>query len=100
MIDDHAQIYSLVTHSLVFLQGTGLSECMLSGLLSVEGKKVLHMDREDYYGGASASLNLTQVGCTIKNDHTETDAFPSSTTNSATLPHPRASAGTEITPST
>jgi RAB protein geranylgeranyltransferase component A len=34
---------------------------MLSGLLSVDGKKVLHMDREDYYGGASASLNLTQV---------------------------------------
>lgn len=34
---------------------------MLSGLLSVDGKKVLHMDREGYYGGASASLNLTQV---------------------------------------
>lgn len=53
-----------------------------SGLLSVEGKKVLHMDRNDYYGtlvtplhlqcagspghrnlagGESASLNLTQV---------------------------------------
>ncbi|GHJ89810.1 hypothetical protein NliqN6_6212 [Naganishia liquefaciens] len=45
----------------VIVLGTGLSECMLSGLLSVEGKKVLHMDREDYYGGASASLNLTQL---------------------------------------
>lgn len=33
----------------------------MSGLLSVEGKKVLHMDRNDYYGGDSASLNLTQV---------------------------------------
>jgi len=33
----------------------------LSGLLSVEGKKVLHMDRNDYYGGDSASLNLTQL---------------------------------------
>ena len=41
--------------------GTGLTECILSGLLSVEGKKVLHMDRNDYYGGDSASLNLTQV---------------------------------------
>jgi len=30
-------------------------------LLSVEGKKVLHMDRNDYYGGDSASLNLTQL---------------------------------------
>ncbi|KAJ9118251.1 Rab GDP dissociation inhibitor alpha [Naganishia vaughanmartiniae] len=45
----------------VIVLGTGLTECMLSGLLSVEGKKVLHMDREDYYGGASASLNLTQL---------------------------------------
>src|SRR4249919_3418058 len=41
--------------------GTGLKECILSGVLSVEGKKVLHMDRNDYYGGASASLNLNQV---------------------------------------
>jgi Rab GDP dissociation inhibitor len=40
---------------------------MLSGLLSVDGKKVLHMDREDYYGGASASLNLTQVRGEFKN---------------------------------
>lgn len=30
--------------------GTGLKECILSGLLSIEGKKVLHMDRNDYYG--------------------------------------------------
>lgn len=74
--------------------GTGLKECILSGLLSVAGKKVragaaslrgtaqearrheegssraealepraqvLHMDRNAYYGGESASFNLTQV---------------------------------------
>ncbi|KZS95772.1 rab GTPase activator [Sistotremastrum niveocremeum HHB9708] len=45
----------------VIILGTGLTECILSGLLSVEGKKVLHMDRNDYYGGDSASLNLTQL---------------------------------------
>ncbi|KAJ1554817.1 Rab GDP dissociation inhibitor alpha, partial [Nowakowskiella sp. JEL0078] len=45
----------------VIVLGTGLSECILSGLLSVEGKKVLHMDRNDYYGGESASLNLTKL---------------------------------------
>ena len=39
----------------------GLTECVLSGLLSVEGKKVLHIDRQDYYGGESASLNLQQL---------------------------------------
>lgn len=45
----------------VIVLGTGLTECILSGLLSVEGKKVLHIDRNDYYGGESASLNLTQL---------------------------------------
>ncbi|KAJ4485975.1 rab GTPase activator [Lentinula aciculospora] len=45
----------------VVVLGTGLTECILSGLLSKEGKKVLHMDRNDYYGGDSASLNLTQL---------------------------------------
>ena len=33
-----------------------MKECILSGLLSVSGKKVLHMDRNKYYGGASASI--------------------------------------------
>jgi len=46
--------------------GTGLKECILSGVLSVEGKKVLHMDRNDYYGGASASLNLNQLYAQFK----------------------------------
>jgi len=41
--------------------GTGLKECILSGVLSVEGMKVLHMDRNSYYGGESASLNLNQL---------------------------------------
>lgn len=41
--------------------GTGLSECILSGLLSTSGKKVLHLDRNNYYGAESASLNLTNL---------------------------------------
>lgn len=45
----------------IIVLGTGLTECILSGIFSVEGKKVLHMDRNDYYGGESASLNLKQV---------------------------------------
>lgn len=48
------------TYDVVVL-GTGLTECVLSGLLSVTRKKVLHMDRNDYYGAASASLNLNQL---------------------------------------
>eukprot|EP01116_Phalansterium_solitarium_P010963 TRINITY_DN2656_c0_g1_i1.p1 TRINITY_DN2656_c0_g1~~TRINITY_DN2656_c0_g1_i1.p1 ORF type:complete len:440 (+),score=195.22 TRINITY_DN2656_c0_g1_i1:54-1373(+) len=45
----------------VVILGTGLKECILSGVLSVEGKKVLHMDRNSYYGGDSASLTLNQA---------------------------------------
>ncbi|CAN3365801.1 rab GDP-dissociation inhibitor [Diutina catenulata] len=45
----------------VIVLGTGLTECILSGLLSVDGKKVLHIDRQDFYGGESASLNLSQL---------------------------------------
>jgi Rab GDP dissociation inhibitor len=40
--------------------GTGFKECLLSGLLSVAGKKVLHVDRNDFYGADCASLNITQ----------------------------------------
>ncbi|XP_013791816.2 rab GDP dissociation inhibitor alpha-like [Limulus polyphemus] len=40
----------------VIVLGTGLKECILSGMLSVSGKKVLHMDRNKYYGGESASI--------------------------------------------
>lgn len=41
--------------------GTGLKECVISGLLSVKGKKVLHIDRNGYYGADCASLNLTNL---------------------------------------
>jgi len=40
----------------VIVLGTGLKECILSGMMSVSGKKVLHMDRNKYYGGESASI--------------------------------------------
>mmetsp|Transcript_35782 Transcript_35782/g.52457 ORF Transcript_35782/g.52457 Transcript_35782/m.52457 type:complete len:464 (+) Transcript_35782:110-1501(+) len=43
------------------VMGTGLKECVMSGLLSVEGKKVLHIDRNNYYGGDCASLNLSNL---------------------------------------
>jgi len=42
----------------VVVLGTGLTECIISGVLSVQGKKVLHMDRNDHYGGEAASVNL------------------------------------------
>lgn len=45
----------------VIVCGTGLTECILSGLLSVSGKKVLHVDRNDYYGAESTSMHLEQL---------------------------------------
>lgn len=45
----------------VIILGTGLKECILSGLLSKSGKKVLHMDKNDFYGAESASFNITQA---------------------------------------
>jgi Rab GDP dissociation inhibitor len=45
----------------VIVLGTGLKECILSGLLSASGKRVLHIDRNSYYGGESASVNLTTL---------------------------------------
>ena len=44
----------------VNMLGTGLKECILSGLLSVVGLRVLHMDR-NYYGEDSTLLNLIQL---------------------------------------
>jgi Rab GDP dissociation inhibitor len=36
--------------------GTGLKECILSGMLSVSGKKVLHIDRNNYYGADTGKI--------------------------------------------
>ena len=38
-----------------------LQECILSGLCSVNKKKVLHMDRNRYYGAECASLKMDQL---------------------------------------
>jgi len=59
----------------VIVLGTGLTECILSGLLSVEGKKVLHMDRNDYYGGESASLDLTRLYRKFRPEESKPDEY-------------------------
>lgn len=55
--------------------GTGLKECILSGLLSVGGKKVLHMDRNDYYGGESTSMHPLTALFQKFNDSGSTEKF-------------------------
>jgi Rab GDP dissociation inhibitor len=51
----------------VVICGTGLAECILSGLLSQEKKKVLHIDRNSFYGGDGASLNITAMWKKFRN---------------------------------
>lgn len=43
------------------VMGTGLTECILSGLLSVQKKRVLVLDRNNYYGSEAASLSLQNL---------------------------------------
>lgn len=60
----------------VIIMGTGLKECILSGMMSVNEKKVLHMDRNSYYGGASASLTpLEDVYKHFKRSDKPADTF-------------------------
>ncbi|KAJ1622556.1 GDP dissociation inhibitor [Pavlovales sp. CCMP2436] len=48
-------------HYDVIVLGTGMKECLLSGLLSKAGRKVLHLDRNSYYGGSSACCDLARL---------------------------------------
>ena len=50
------------------IMGTGLTECIISGLLSVNGKRVLHVDRNNYYGADTASLSLLNLFQKFRSD--------------------------------
>ncbi|KAK2958050.1 putative Rab GDP dissociation inhibitor alpha [Blattamonas nauphoetae] len=41
--------------------GTGLTECILAAVFACHGKKVLHIDRNEYYGADCASLDLDRA---------------------------------------
>jgi len=45
----------------VIVLGTGIKECILSALLAMNGKKVLNIDKNPYYGADTASLNLEDL---------------------------------------
>jgi len=55
--------------------GTGLKECILSGILSVTKHKVLHIDKNEYYGGESASLNIEQFFEQFRGEKPGTEVF-------------------------
>ncbi|KAK4507925.1 hypothetical protein PRZ48_001660 [Zasmidium cellare] len=45
----------------VVISGTGLPQSLLALALSRSGKKILHVDRNDYYGGDEAALSLSEA---------------------------------------
>lgn len=59
----------------VVVCGTGFTESMLSGLMALEGKRVLHIDRNGYYGDEAASLNLTSLWKKFRNQETHPEQF-------------------------
>lgn len=72
--DLNADCFSRRRYDFIVL-GTGLTECILSGLLSVDGKKVLHMDR-----CAASSLLDPPPG-------PDADCLSAGTTTTAPSPH-------------
>ena len=49
------------SHYDVIICGTSFKEAILGGLISSNGKKVLQLDINDYYGGEAASLSLNSM---------------------------------------
>ncbi|EFC44161.1 predicted protein [Naegleria gruberi] len=52
----------------IVVLGTGLTESILAALMTLKGYKVLIRDRNKYYGGEIASLNLNQMFEMLKGD--------------------------------
>ncbi|KAJ5952921.1 uncharacterized protein N7479_011334 [Penicillium vulpinum] len=82
----------------VVIDGTGISESLLALALSRSGKKVLHMDSNQYYGGSDAAFSLDEAqewaDKVNKDTHAsmfkdvsifKRDAFPSSEDTSISL---------------
>ncbi|KAK3707164.1 Rab proteins geranylgeranyltransferase component A [Vermiconidia calcicola] len=45
----------------VVISGTGFAESLLALSLSRSGKRILHLDKNDYYGGHEAALSLSEA---------------------------------------
>lgn len=52
---------SLDSHFDVIIYGTGLTESILAAALSRASKKVLHFDKNEYYGSETCSVTLTEL---------------------------------------
>ncbi len=59
----------------VIVLGTGTTECVLSGLFAVGKKRVLVVDRNNFYGAESASLNLTNLFLKFRGEKPKPEDF-------------------------
>ncbi|KAK5065104.1 hypothetical protein LTR84_000940 [Exophiala bonariae] len=73
----------------VVIAGTSIPQSLLALSLSRSGKKILHVDHHDYYGGEDAGLSLQDV----ENWILEVNGGHSNTFKDATLTKPPADAG-------
>ncbi|KAH8431626.1 putative Rab geranylgeranyl transferase escort protein [Aspergillus melleus] len=60
----------------VTISGTGLAQSLLALALSRSGKKVLHVDRNPYYGGSEAAFSLQEAQEWATKVNQEPEHFP------------------------
>ncbi|RHZ55681.1 hypothetical protein CDV55_104919 [Aspergillus turcosus] len=60
----------------VTISGTGLAQSLLALALSRSGKKVLHIDRNQYYGGSEAAFSLQEAEDWVSRVNQEPKSFP------------------------
>ncbi|KAM0089591.1 Rab proteins geranylgeranyltransferase component A [Aspergillus fumigatus] len=60
----------------VTISGTGLAQSLLALALSRSGKKVLHIDRNPYYGGSEAAFSLQEAENWVSQVNQEPKSFP------------------------
>ncbi|KAK2760283.1 Rab proteins geranylgeranyltransferase component A [Arachnomyces sp. PD_36] len=60
----------------VLISGTGLPQSLLALALSRSGKKILHVDKNDYYGGSEAAFSLDEAEAWMKKNNQEPGQVP------------------------
>ncbi|KAL4757939.1 putative Rab geranylgeranyl transferase escort protein [Aspergillus foveolatus] len=85
------------THWEVTISGTGVAQSLLALALSRSGKKVLHVDKNPYYGGPEAALSLQEAVEWASEVNKETACLPF---EDATVLTPGSSeSGSDLSPS-
>jgi hypothetical protein len=67
MIDSSPSVGEDDKYDLV-IEGTGLAESILAAAASWAGKKVLHVDKNDFYGSHWAALSLNQIDTWVQDN--------------------------------